>query len=216
MGEQTGFQVTAQRERLGRVTLGVVAATALVAFLIFHDSRALVGYGLYAIPAHLLISFLPNEPALLYVAKLHPPELVATVGTLGCIAAAILDFWLIGWFVNSGLVRSKLDESRIYRIAARIFSKAPFLLILGSALAPVPFYPVKILAIASDYSLARFIAAVVIGRWPRFYLLALGGRSVQAPNSWLLVAAIVLEVLTIVGIWRTRRRSRAAAARTRT
>ncbi|HKT80590.1 MAG TPA: hypothetical protein VJP86_10260, partial [Vicinamibacterales bacterium] len=140
-------------ERLGRFTLFTAGVSAAIVAIVFPARRLLVAYALYAIPAHLLISFLPNEPMLLYVAKSSAPASVATAGTLGAIAAAILDFWLIGWFVNSGLVRSKLDGSRIYRVASRIFLKAPFLLIAGSALAPVPFYPVKILAIASGYSL---------------------------------------------------------------
>jgi membrane protein YqaA with SNARE-associated domain len=193
-------------------TLALVAIVSALAFVFATPYRDLIGYGLYVIPAHLLISFLPHEPAILYVAKLYPPQLIATVGTIGCVVAGILDYWLIGWFVSQGLIRSKLDESRIYRIAHRIFKKAPFLLIIGSAMAPVPFYPVKIMAIASGYSFVRFVTAVVLGRWPRFYLLAIGGREFQAPNSWLLGAAVLLEVLTIVGIWRTRRSSGSRSA----
>ena len=187
-------------------TLTAVAIVAVLGFVFATPYRDLIGYGLYAIPAHLLISFLPHEPALLYVAKLYPSTLIATVGTISCVVAGILDYWLIGWFVSQGLIRSKLSDSRVYRIANRIFKKAPFLLIVGSALAPVPFYPVKILAIASGYPIWRFLAAVIAGRWPRFYLLAIGGREFQAPNSWLLIAAAILEVLTVIGIWQTRRK----------
>jgi len=206
----SSFPQQAGRERAAHVALALVAIVATVVFVAAPSYRKLVGYGLYAIPAHLLISFLPHEPALLYVAKEYAPALLATTGTLACVVAAILDYWLIGWFVGQGLIRSKLDDSRIFRIAQRIFNKAPFLLIAGSALAPVPFYPVKIIAIACGYSLPLFITAVVAGRWPRFYLIAIGGREFQAPNSWLLGAAIVLEVAAVIGIWRTRRQSRKA------
>jgi uncharacterized membrane protein YdjX (TVP38/TMEM64 family) len=68
--------------------------------------------------------------------------------------------------------RPAVQESRWFQFAARWFRKAPALLIAGSALAPVPFYPVKILAIAADYPLRRFIVALVVGRLPRFYFLA--------------------------------------------
>ena len=209
MSDLPQVEAPAQRERAAYVAIAAVAVVATSVFLIAPEHRWLAGYGLYAIPAHLLISFLPNEPALLYVAKRYPPSLVASVGAAACAVAALLDFWLIGWFVSHGLIRSRLDGSRVYQIAHRVFEKAPFLLIVGSALAPVPFYPVKILAIAGGYPLVRFIVAVLVGRWPRFYLLAIGGREVQMPNSWLLVAAIALELLTLLGIWRTRRRSRA-------
>ena len=43
----------------------------------FPDRRPLVGYFLYAIPAHLLISVLANEPALFAAAKVAPPAWVA-------------------------------------------------------------------------------------------------------------------------------------------
>ena len=204
-------EASAGLRHASQLTLAAVAATAVVGFFLATPYWDLIAYGLYAIPAHLLISFLPHEPALFYVAKEYPPGLVATVGTISCMVAALLDYWLIGFFVSHGLVRSRLDNSRVFLIARKIFGKAPFLLILGSALAPVPFYPVKILAIASGYPLWRFVAAVIVGRWPRFYLLAVGGREFQAPNSWLLLAAAVLEVLTVVGIWQTRRRGRSTA-----
>jgi membrane protein YqaA with SNARE-associated domain len=160
---------------------------------------------LYAIPAHLLISFLAHEPALFAAANSYPPWIVATVGTLACVVAIILDYWLIGWFVSRRLVREQFDKSRAYQISQRIFRKAPFLLIVGSALAPVPFYPVKILAIANDYSIIRFIAALIVGRWPRFYLLAVGGQRVNPPNRVLLYVGIGLGVLALYQIWRTRR-----------
>jgi membrane protein YqaA with SNARE-associated domain len=167
-----------------------------------------VSYFLYAIPAHLLISVLANEPALFAAAKVAPPIWVAIAGTAGCIVAAILDYALIGWFVNRRFVKTELDDSKGYRIAQRFFSRAPFLLVLLSALLPVPFYPVKILAIARDYSLARFIAAVVIGRLPRFYLLALGGQKMKAPGGALLSAGVALALIGTWGVWRTIKRNR--------
>jgi len=196
----------AGRRRAALIALALVAIVSASAFVLFPHDRALIWYGLYAIPAHLLISFLSHEPALFAVAKLYSPRVIATVGVIACSVAIVLDYWLIGWFVSRKLVREQFDKSRAYEIAQRIFRKAPFLLIAGSAFAPVPFYPVKILAIANDYSVVRFIVAMVIGRWPRFVLLAMGGQKVNAPNRWLLYAGIGLAVLALLQIWRTRRR----------
>jgi uncharacterized membrane protein YdjX (TVP38/TMEM64 family) len=211
VSEPLSLEPSAKRRRAAYITIALVAAAAGTAFLVAPQHKALIGYGLYAIPSHLVISFLPHEPAQLYVAKLYPPLLVATVGVTACAAAAILDYWLIGWFMNQRLVRSRFDNWRAYQIAERIFRKAPFLLIIGSAFAPVPFYPAKILAIAADYPLSRFVLGMALGRWPRFYLLAVGGKKVQAPNSWLLWAAVSLAVLALFQIWRTRRKSRLAS-----
>jgi len=170
--------------------------------------RGLVVYGLYAIPAHLLISFLANEPMLFAAARHYPPGLVALAGTSGCVVAILLDYALIGWFVNRRLVRTELEDSRVVRTATRIFDKAPFALIVGSAMLPVPFYPVKILAIASDYPLKRFIAALVVGRFPRFWLLAVIGDRMQASNSALGSFGVALALIAGWGIWRTVRRNR--------
>ena len=99
-------------------------------------------------------------------------SLVALVGTSATLVAIVLDYWLIGWLVNHHLVKPVVQESRWFTFASRWFRKAPALLIAGSALAPVPFYPVKIMAIAADYPLRRFMAALIVGRLPRFYFLA--------------------------------------------
>src|SRR5688500_4062619 len=108
--------------------------------LVDPGNRELAMYGLYAIPAHLLISFLPHEPALWIAARIYPPLVVATMGTAATVVAIVLDYWLIGWLVNHHLVKPVVQESRWFHFAARWFRKAPAVLIAGSALAPVPFY----------------------------------------------------------------------------
>ncbi len=203
---------TASSRRRYRVAAIAAAATALVVAgamaLAWPGARGLVGYGLYAIPAHLLISVFANEPVLLATAKSYPPALVAAAGTAGCLVAIIIDYALIGWLVNHRLVKGEIDDSSGFHTAQRYFGRAPFLLILGSALLPVPFYPVKILAIARDYPVVRFSVALAIGRFCRFYLLALGGQKVQAPNSALASAGVALALMAGWGVWRTYRRNR--------
>lgn len=197
-----------QYQRLAILATVVALAGAGALMLALPDRRSVIAYFLYAIPAHLLISVLANEPALFAAAKVAPPAVVALAGTAGCIVAAILDYALIGWFVNHRLVRTELDDSRGFRMAQRFFSRAPFLLVLLSALLPVPFYPVKILAIARDYPLARFVAAVVLGRLPRFYALAVVGQKAKAPGSALVSAGVALALIGGWGVWRTVKRNR--------
>jgi len=196
-----------RRHAIAALVIALVAAA--VAAILLPDYRALVGYGLYAVPAHLLISFMPHEPYQLYAAKLYPPPLVAAVGTVACVVAIFIDYWLIGWVVRHHLVAPKLDGSRTFKTAERWFRKAPFVLVVATAFLPVPFYPTKILAIASRYSLAWFIPALVLGRFPRFWLLALGGQKVQAPNRGLFWAAVGLGAIAAWGIWRRWRRRNA-------
>jgi membrane protein YqaA with SNARE-associated domain len=190
------------------VTLAAALVTAALLAAFWPAARGLVWYGLYAVPAHLLVSVLANEPVLLATAKHYPPVLVALAGTAGCLVAIALDYAMIGWLVNHRLIRGELEDSGGFKTAQRIFGRAPFLLIAGSALLPVPFYPVKILAIARDYPIGRFCLALVLGRFPRFYLIALGGQKVQAPNSALLSATVALALMGGWGLWRTYRRNR--------
>jgi len=203
--------VNAGRQSYKRLAIVVSAAALLSAgalWLTRPELHSLISYFLYAIPAHLLISVLANEVALFAAAKSSAPVAVAVAGTLGCVVAVILDYALIGWFASRKLIKTELEDSRGFHAAQRYFGKAPFVLIVLSALLPVPFYPVKILAITRDYSLVRFLAAVVIGRLPRFYLLALGGQKVKAPGSALVSAGVTLALIGLWGVWRTIRRNR--------
>lgn len=202
-----------ERQRYRRLAMGLTPAALVAAgvlALLQPAWRPLIGYFLYAIPAHLLISVLANEPALLAAAKTFSPAAVALAGTAGCLVAIVLDYATIGWLTNLRLVRAELDDSRGFHTAQRFFGKAPFLLILVSAVLPVPFYPVKILAITRGYPLWRFVGALVLGRVPRFYLLALGGQKVQAPDSALVSAGVALALIAGWGLWRTIRRNRQA------
>jgi len=184
--------------------------------LVLYDPRytQLAIYALYAIPAHLLISFLPHEPALWIAARLYPASVVAVVGTAATLVAIVLDYWLIGWLVNHHLVKPVVQESRWFKFASRWFRKAPALLIAGSALAPVPFYPVKIMAIAADYPLRRFIAALLVGRLPRFYILArflAGLDNYAAPKNSTLMWIVL--ALAAFGGWRFWKAHQQATAR---
>jgi membrane protein YqaA with SNARE-associated domain len=180
----------------------------LCAAVVLYDPRysQLAVYALYAIPAHLLISFLPHEPALWIAARLYPALLVAVVGTVATLVAIVIDYWLIGWLVNHHLVKPVVQASRWFKFAERWFEKAPALLIAGSALAPVPFYPVKIMAIAADYPLRRFVPALIVGRLPRFYFLARVLSEVDdyaAPkNSTLIWIMLALAAFSAWRIWK--------------
>lgn len=207
----TDFSPAADRSHYRRLAIaatGVALGGAGIVAWLMPEARALVYYFFYAIPAHLLVSVLANEPALFAAAKEGTPLGVAIAGTLGCVVAIILDYALIGWFVNRRLIRAEIDDSKGFRVAQRFFGKAPMLLIVLSALLPVPFFPVKILGIIRDYPLPRFIVGIVVGRLPRFYLLALAGQKVQAPGSALASAGATLALIGIWGLWRTVRKNR--------
>jgi len=197
--------------RAAIVTAAAAVVVAGIAMVLWPDQRGLVLYGLYAIPAHLLISVVAMEPVLFETAKTHSHQAVAIVGTLGCLVAIVLDYALIGWIVNRRLIREEIDDSSGFKTAQRFFGRAPFLVILVSALLPVPFYPTKILAIARDYPLRLFCLALAMGRLPRFYYLALIADKAHLPKSALVSSAVALSLMAVWGLWRTYRRNRLRA-----
>ena len=206
------LKITPRTQYRRIATVAVVTALAAAGLLLWlvPESSALVAYGLYAIPAHLLISVLLNEPMLWAAAKVSPPMLVAIAGTIGCLVAIAVDYAIIGWLVNRKFIKAEIEDSPSFQRATRFFGRAPFLFITGSALMPVPFYPVKILAIASDYPIARFATALVLGRLPRFYLLAVTLKQAPAPQGALLSATAGIALIAGWLLWRTWQRNRRA------
>jgi ribonucleoside-triphosphate reductase len=127
----------------------------------------------YSIPGNSFV-LLPHDPAVVYAGTLYPALLVAVVGGAATAIASAVDYWLIRRAFHSKTV-GKVKETRLFRWAVRWFRWQPFLTIIVFALTPIPFYPIRVLAPAADYPAWRYVAAVVVGRIPRYYLIALGG-----------------------------------------
>ena len=186
----------AARHRKSRL-LAVIGAglTAIATFVFLHvfpQDLELVVFGLYSIPSHMLISIFPHEPALLYAAKFYPELAVATAGIIGCMLAGVFDYCLLGWLFNHRIVRPKFENTRLYRATLAFFQKAPFWMLVVAGLTPIPFYPVKLISIASNYPLWRYEAALLVGRFPRFWLLAWLGYIIQVPNSILIALGLLI------------------------
>ena len=163
--------------------------------VLFPYYRNLVLFGLYSIPSHLLISPFPHEPVLLQAAKFFSPLWISVAGIIGCCTAGFLDYWIISPLINNYKVRPKLDNTRLFRKSLQYFFKYPFAILVVAAISPVPFYPFKFLSIAGHYSLWKYQAALILGRMPRYYVLALMGQELQV-STWVLLVAFVLIVLS--------------------
>jgi ribonucleoside-triphosphate reductase len=61
------------------------------------------------------------------------------------------------------------------RLVVEYFNRFPWWTIMVVALTPIPFYPLRIVAPMANYPVAKYVSAVVVGRVPRYFLLALGG-----------------------------------------
>jgi uncharacterized membrane protein YdjX (TVP38/TMEM64 family) len=59
-------------------------------------------------------------------------------------------------------------------------------------LLPIPLSPFKLVCIATGYSLARFELALVVGRGPRYFLLAWLGQTLRLSVPQLILLAVAL------------------------
>lgn len=185
------------RRRIALLACALGAALLLLLLEWYPEGSLLASYGIYAVPSHFLISVLPNEPALLFVAKYYPAWAVAVTGTAGCMLAGVLDYWLLAKLVNHPRIRPKLDSGRFFRWSLRVFRKAPFVMLVAAAVLPVPFYPFKFLAIAGGYPLGKYETALLVGRFPRFYALAWFGYVARIPDEALLIIAAVFIAMPL-------------------
>jgi len=189
-----------RRHRLGQplsqhwrnfgIALGVSALAGAAILLIWPDAAGLFLFGLYSIPSNSMIP-VPHEPGLLYFAKYYTPLWLAIAGTLGTAVAAFADYEVVGRALAHPKLRAARG-TRIYRWAVRSFMAYPFCTVILFSATPLPVYIVRVLAPASGYPIRRYIAALMIGRLPRFYVVAWIGYMVPIPTWVLLLMFIAL------------------------
>lgn len=180
-------------------TLTIAAAAGAFLLAAPEEYFGITQLGLYTIPSHVFISPFPHEPVLLGIAKAHDAWACALISTWGALAAGLIDYrWTLP-FVHKPGVRAKYIDAALYQKADRWFSKAPFLTLVVTGLTPIPYYPFKFLALASGYSRTRYMWAMVIGRTPRYWMLAYLGYLLQPPTWSLVLLAMIILGMALWG-----------------
>ncbi len=179
------------------VTAPIVLILAAISFWAMPDHRGLVWLGLYTIPSHMFVSPFPHEPVLLFHAKYNPALGCALASIAGCLVAGIWDYWLFIPLVHHPRLRAKYIDNKLYNHSVRFFRKWPFWALVAAGLTPVPFYPIKFLSLADGYPLRKYLAALIVGRTPRYYFIAYVGYVLKLPNWSLLVLAAALLVIAL-------------------
>lgn len=179
---------------LGGLMLAIGLATSLLMLRDFRSNSYLY-LAFYAIPSNTALSVFPHEPVLIYYGKFGVLWIVALAATVGNLVAALMDHAVFVPVLNHRSLRG-YKEKPIYRRAMRLFGRAPFATVAAASFAPVPFWPVKFLSFSGGYPLGRYLAAILVGRFPRYYLLAWLGAVLAIP-TWVLIAVFV----TILGIY---------------
>jgi ribonucleoside-triphosphate reductase len=148
----------------------------------------------YSIPANTAISVFPHEPIVILYGKDFNLLLIAFISTLSTVTAAYIDHTVFTPLLNYPKF-SGYKDSKIYQRAIYYFGKFPFCTIVVAALTPIPFWPVKMLAFSKKYPMILYLAAVMAGRFPRYYLLAKFGEITMIPDwvIWSVFAVIFVS-----------------------
>lgn len=176
---------------LGGLMLLIGIATSFLMFRDFHSNSYLY-LAFYAIPSNTALSVFPHEPVLLYFGKFGVLWVVALAATAGNLVAALMDHAVLVPVLNHRAVRG-YKEKPLYGRALAFFRRAPFATVAAASFAPVPFWPVKFLSFSDGYPLGRYVTAIALGRFPRYYLLAWLGAAFAIP-TWVLIALLVAVV----------------------
>lgn len=154
---------------------------------------------------------LPDFPLILHLAALgvHPAWLVALVGGLGTCAAGLIDYIAVTELRKLERVE-KLLQHRYYASMEGYFKRIAFLsIVLSGFLVFIPFDPFKLLAATTRYNKYKYVAAVFIGRAPRYYLTAWLGEVVSFKPGELIIAFAVFLLIPILRHLVQRRRAQA-------
>jgi ribonucleoside-triphosphate reductase len=175
-------------------------AAALPLLLIAPSLSALFLFLLWSIPSNSLLP-IPYEPGLLYFAQLYPPLWVTAAGLVGAAISCTTDSALVEAALRHPRVR-RAREGRVFQWAIRNFKRQPFWTVFLFSMVPLPVYVVRVLAPAAGYPLPRYTAAIVLGRAPGFYLVALVGDALRLP-VWLVLAMLAAMVASALVFSRT-------------
>jgi len=174
---------------------GVMVLIGLVTtYLILQDfrSESYIYLAFYSIPANAAISFFPHEPVLIYFGKFANLWLAAAAATVGTVVAGVMDHTVFVPLLNHRTVIAYKDK-KLYRRSIDYFLKYPFATLVVAGFTPIPFFPFKFLSFSIHYPLKKYLAALVVARYPRYFLLAWLGAVTDIPN-WLLFAAFLVVI----------------------
>ena len=142
------------------------------------------------------------EPVVMAFGQLYPPLLVAVVGVAAQLTVEVMNYHLYGAALRSALM-TKIRTSRLVRWTIEQFGVQPFATIVFCALTPMPFWIVRIAAPLANYPIGRYLAAIALGRLPRYWFYATLGMMVPISGELILTVGLGVTVIVAVFIvWR--------------
>jgi membrane protein YqaA with SNARE-associated domain len=147
------------------------------------------------------MAVVPHEPVVIGFGRAFGVWTTASVATAGTVMAAWVDHRLFVPLLVRVRERAFLAAGLVGRLR-RWFARAPFLVLVLSGVTPLPSFPFKALAFAERYPLGRYLAAVLVGRFPRYLLLAWLGVLVQVPVWALIVLFALMSLPSVRLLWK--------------
>ncbi len=161
-------------------------------YYVYYFNYDLIMYSGYMIISNSFIS-IPHEPLVLYYGKMYDIESTVIFAIVPTIFGCYLDYLVLDPILN-GKISKHYKQTKFYNKIMDYFSIMPFTTILIIAATPIPFYPVRLLSISGLYSRHCYAAAVLIGRVPRYFLIALGAQYFQISVKSIVLFTIFIFV----------------------
>lgn len=192
--------------RRGACVVFATIAPALLGILliglIIGEWWHLTGYFWYFFPGNVL----PQEPAVMYAGTIYHPGFVVLLFSLSTMTASFIDYFTITKLLKFRRF-APLKRTSLYQAAVRCFYWRPWWTIVVFAFTPLPFFPVRVVALGSGYPLVSYVSANIVGRVPRYYLLAIGGAWLTIPLMYVLLAGLALGLIPSLVMLLARRRT---------
>ncbi len=150
----------------------------------------------YALISNVAIAVVPHEPVVALYGKTLGVLSTAIIATLGTVLASWIDRVLLLPLLPQ---RLKKAPAGLLKTALNHFERWPFLILALSGLTPLPFWPFKLFAHLSDYPVGRYLAAIAVGRLPRYLLIAALGSALSGP-AWIGAAGLFV-VWALLSQW---------------
>jgi MoaA/NifB/PqqE/SkfB family radical SAM enzyme/membrane protein YqaA with SNARE-associated domain len=191
---------TSQFDRMTPRTWALVAITCVLSaigiglIVVKPNEYQYLTIFLYSIPSNIGISLFPHEPVLVWYGKTINLWGLSAFATGGTLAAAYLDYRIFASVLNLPYSAS-YKSTFMFQKAHRWFYKVPFLSLVVAGFSPVPFYPFKFMVYSTKYPLRRYLLAIIVGRFPRYFILGAVGYSFQVPTWIIITSAVGMPVL---------------------
>ena len=180
--------------------IGISLSLAL-GYLFLRGNRysQLIGFFGYMSVACTLIP-LPTPPYAIALGKVFDPLIVALAGAVGNCLAAFVEYHFLLWFFSKTELQRRVENNRIFQRFSHYFRRMAFVCLIFTGFMPIPFEPFRFAAILAGYNLTLYLLAVLIGRFPRYYLMALLGDQFHIPTRYLIILLGLLFIIPVIGM----------------